>query len=174
MRRDRRRPRHEGAATSISRNVRLLLEERIRHEFDHAFPLLMKVPQTGILRLIDHVNDLAAAARAEFIAALAVRADLLPDASVLIPAKAASLKALTKATLLPLGFAAHRVPGGGLRHLSADLVNAPLTRLRPTSFEAPIGGSEASWDCLTEENAARSVAHLPAMIEAASRLLRSQ
>jgi len=117
------------------------------------------------------------------------RADLLPDPAAFIPAKAPLLKRLVKSALTPLGYVAHKSVGGGLRYLSpdgtlvdfdfgarlaqlrygvaihaADKVTAPLSRVRFMSLEEIFGSAEGAWDYLTEENAARCVAHLPALI----------
>lgn len=233
-------------------SVQAFLEGWFREELDGGFPLLSKVPQTGIIRLIDYLDGLSGAARDTFIAALAsraeamlipgggmlprpeayerfyaaqmlgsgprylslklqglapplrvsglaatVRADLLPDPANAVVAKAPLLRSLVKEVLTPLGFVAHKTAGGGVQYLkgdgtlvdldfgaravqlrysvavgAAEKAGQPLTGVRGGSFEALIGGGlEAAWDCLTEENAARSIAHLPAMIDAATNLL---
>jgi hypothetical protein len=248
--------------------VRATLAARIRTEIDLGFPLMGKVPQTGIVQVMDYIGGLPEAPREAFVEALATRAeaqlvptggtlpwpdawqrfygisrgvgqlgsglryrqirsfaplpgslqpassdtsgggqsgsdappraDLLPDPASCVPAKAALLKSLVKSALTPLGYVAHRLAGGGLRYLSPrgtlvdldfgskaaqlrygvavhaqDKVTAPLTRVRFTSAEAILFSTEAAWDYLTEENAARCIAHLPALIDEVSALLDS-
>ncbi|MCX7289250.1 MAG: hypothetical protein NTW20_17365 [Rhodobacterales bacterium] len=126
------------------------------------------------------------------------RDDLLPDRSTVIPATAKSLRPRVKEVMTSIGFSAHKAPAGGTRFLSpagtlvdfdfgarlaqlrfgvainaAAHVNAPLIGgarfLSPGVFYGFYGDN---WDYVTEENADRSVAHLPVLIAAAEDMLR--
>lgn len=114
------------------------------------------------------------------------RIDLLPDPAAMVPAKAPLLRKLAKDALTQAGYAATAV-SGGLRFLSpagilVDLdfgsrmgqlrwqVAAGATRpthglveLRWLSYET-LWCLRGDWDLLTEENAARSVATLPRLV----------
>ena len=115
------------------------------------------------------------------------RTDLLPDPAAMVPAKAALLRKLVKASLTGAGFAPS-VFSGGLRFLSpagilvdcdfgsrmgqlrwqvaagATRPTHGLIELRWMSYEE-LWHLRGDWDVLTEENAARSVATLPRLID---------
>jgi hypothetical protein len=124
------------------------------------------------------------------------RTDLLPDPAAFLPAKATLLKSLVTSVLTPLGYVAQRAAGGGLRYLSAegvlvdvdvgsriaqlrygvairaaDKASSPLTGVTFTSVESLLFSTNAAWDYVTEENASRSISHLPTLIREATRLL---
>lgn len=119
------------------------------------------------------------------------RKDLLPDTAAFVPAKAPLLRKLVGEALAREGCAATPF-GGGVRYLSGGTLvdvdfGSRMGQLRwsvatgatkPThglvelpflSYEA-IWGLRSDWDVLTEENAARCVAQLPALVREALRL----
>ena len=127
----------------------------------------------------------------------APRADLLPNLSDLVPATARTLKPLVSDVMRSVGLSPVKLAFGGVRFLSdsgtlvdfdfgakiaqlrygvainaAAQADAPLTRVRFLGAESLLSGTGVGWDYVTEENAARSVAHLPAMVAAAEDMLR--
>ena len=117
------------------------------------------------------------------------RRDLLPDPAAMVPATAALLRKLAKAALTEAGYAASAF-AGGLRFLSpggilvacdfgsrmgqlrwqvATGATRPihgLVELRWVSYEG-LWSLRSDWDVLTEENAGRSVAILPRLVDRA-------
>jgi hypothetical protein len=120
--------------------------------------------------------------------ALQPREDLLPDLSHLRPAKASRLRRLVKATVQEMGFAAQKTRGAEHKyiHASGAIVRADfgsyVGQLRYSvsaacgecsvvmlSYET-LWSQPGGWDYLTEENAERSVAFLPELVEYLMRL----
>jgi hypothetical protein len=125
--------------------------------------------------------------------ALQPRTDLIPDTASFVPAKAPLLRKLVRAALSADGYDATSM-AGGMRYLSdtrtlvdmdfgsrigqlrwsvalgATKVTHGLVELPFFSYEG-LWGLGADWDVLTEENAARCVAVLPALIRETVRLV---
>jgi hypothetical protein len=120
------------------------------------------------------------------------RADLIPDTEKLVPAKAPLLRKLANAVLEGGGYESTAM-GGSMRYLSADrtLVDVDFgSRLGQLRWSVALGAMKAThglvelpffsyegfwglasdWDVLTEENAQRCVARLPALVREAVRL----
>jgi len=119
------------------------------------------------------------------------RADLMPDRTSFVPAKAPLLRKLVKEAFKGGGFDASAF-AGGLRFLDGDTLvdldfgsrmgqirwsvatgatraTHALVELRFMSYEG-IWGLRGDWDMLTEENAARSIALLPGLVGETVRL----
>lgn len=115
--------------------------------------------------------------------ALQPREDLLPDMSLLKPVKGATLRRRVKATLEAEGFTVLKARGAELKyvHASGSMVRVDFgsyigqlcytvsaacgaNRIVMVSYEA-LWSQPGGWDYLTEENAARSVALLPELVE---------
>jgi hypothetical protein len=124
--------------------------------------------------------------------ALQPRTDLIPDTASFVPAKAPLLRKLVKAALAPEGYDATPM-GGGMRYLSSagTLIDVDFgSRMGQLRWSVALGATKAThglvelpffsyeslwglgadWDVLTEENAARCVALLPALVREAVRL----
>lgn len=120
------------------------------------------------------------------------RADLIPDTAKLVPAKAPQLRKLASAALEGDGYRSTAM-GGSMRYLSEDrtLVDVDFgSRMGQLRWSVALGAMKAThglvelpffsyegiwglasdWDVLTEENAQRCVARLPALIREAVRL----
>lgn len=120
------------------------------------------------------------------------RTDLVPDTSRFVPAKAPLLRKLVNAALEADGYASTAM-GGSMRYLSPErtLVDVDFgSRMGQLRWSVALGAMKAThglvelpffsyegfwglasdWDVLTEENAQRCVARLPALIREAVRL----
>jgi hypothetical protein len=120
--------------------------------------------------------------------ALQPREDLLPDLSYLVPARGPELRKLVKEALLARGLTAevtkgaeHRYvhPSGASVHVDfgsrvGQLCYSVNAAGKPGGFGLSyelLWGLPGGWDYLTKENAARSVALLPELIDTVARLL---